>query len=167
MKLLSELEVPCSSLPSAGNASQYTDLAPIIYCNILILCEQDIFFWNKPKWILPVMWTLQKRCPCEVPSLHSGTRRLCLSQLNDIKGSAVGVPPSRDTEVLSWGARTGVGRGSESLLQTQEGSHLFSVRAVRLKCRTSWCRGSGFFSSTSSSSSSCSPAFWRKEWGFG
>lgn len=44
MKLLSELEVPCSSLTSVGNASQYIDLTHIIYCNILILCEQDIFF---------------------------------------------------------------------------------------------------------------------------
>lgn len=40
-------------------------------------------------------------------------------------------------------------------------SNLFSVRAVRLKCRISWWRGSGFVSfSSSSSPSSCSIAFW-------
>lgn len=38
--------------------------------------------------------------------------------------------------------------------------NLFSVRAVRLKCRMSWWRGSGFVSfSSSSSPSSCSIAF--------
>lgn len=44
-------------------------------------------------------------------------------------------------------------------------SNLFSVKAVRLKCRISWCRGSGFVSlSSSSSPSSCSIAFWSSDW---
>lgn len=39
-------------------------------------------------------------------------------------------------------------------------SNLFSVRAVRLKCKISWCSGSGLLSlSSSSSPSSCSIAF--------
>lgn len=60
------------------------------------------------------------------------------------------------------------GRKVEGSFQRwRKGPHLFSVRAARLKCRTSWCKGSGFFSSTSSSSSSCSPAFWGEEWDFG
>lgn len=44
-------------------------------------------------------------------------------------------------------------------------SNLFSVRAVRLKCRMSWCSGSGLLSfSSSSSPSSCSIAFWNDTW---
>lgn len=42
--------------------------------------------------------------------------------------------------------------------------NLFSVRAVRLKCRMSWWRGSGLVSlSSSSSPSSCSIAFWDSQ----
>ncbi len=55
------------------------------------------------------------------------------------------------------------GTGSQmrhSLIKGVEGSHLFSVSAVRLKWRMSWWRGSGFVSFSSSSSSSSSIAFY-------
>lgn len=57
-------------------------------------------------------------------------------------------------------------RGQGMVLNQHErsvlSSNLFSVRAVRLKCRMSWCSGSGLLSfSSSSSPSSCSIAFWN------
>ncbi len=55
------------------------------------------------------------------------------------------------------------GTGSQmrhSLIKGVERSHLFSVRAVRLKWRMSWWRGSGFVSFSSSSSSFSSIAFY-------
>lgn len=48
----------------------------------------------------------------------------------------------------------------ECLRTTGRWSHVFSVKAVRLKWRISWWRGSGFLSVSSSSSSSSSMAFW-------
>lgn len=50
-----------------------------------------------------------------------------------------------------------------SLTRGVKWSHLFSVRAVRLKWRMSWWRGSGFVSFSSSSSSSSSIAFYISE----
>lgn len=64
-------------------------------------------------------------------------------------------------EITCWFFSPGTPRLCSSLLLYQWGSNLFSVRAVRLKWRISWWRGSGFVSfSSSSSPSSCSIAFW-------